>query len=463
MKNQTKCFRIFGHCRCDDGKGAVQTHLADAVTNALRQVLRKQKKKDKSASRCLYDERGLFLSLTNPPQETELWWHLGYGNLVDFDFTAIALAEPCSMHEGIVRLKSVLPARHLAVFLQDLDTDCRWDLDFWEAYTSNNLLPESFRPGFVYLRRVPGTPTQTVLQAPVPGAPAPLPALFDRPESDDNDDSSSSSSTDSGSAGEDSRGDGGGAPKQQKHRRRHRGVHLDKEARALHRAAIVAAARGWRVADETDSDPENVAVVVPEDVEAEQPSPAPADVAVAPPDAVAADLDPYATPPASPARVDAEPPLPPPAEQPLPPPADTADYPPPPDAPEVAPRRHREPAVLPRAVAGERASDWGPFKIARVMSEGRQVGWGCTCRRHQNCADEQKDVCKKQVTYGKRLAWSDVQCIKLLKQWVLFGFTVDSEADDARTQHVRGGEIKLFDPEADDDELDRRLDRCLVV
>ena len=67
------------------------------------------------------------------------------------------------------------------------------------------------------------------------------------------------------------------------------------------------------------------------------------------------------------------------------------------------------------------------------------------------------------MTYGKRLAWSDVQCIKLLKQWVLFGFTVDSEADDARTQHVRGGEIKLFDPEADDDELDRRLDRCLVV
>lgn len=110
---------------------------------------------------------------------------------------------------------------------------------------------------------------------------------------------------------------------------------------------------------------------------------------------------------------------------PLPPPAVP---PPPPDAMPAAGRAKR----------GRRGEPWGPFMIASVWSQGRQIGWGATCGLHFNPEDAATSpACKKQITYGEQQLADDV-CILKLKRWLHLGchLTVEELGENPRKTHV---------------------------
>lgn len=79
-----------------------------------------------------------------------------------------------------------------------------------------------------------------------------------------------------------------------------------------------------------------------------------------------------------------------------------------------------------RARAGERATPWGPYKLAEVWCGGSQIGWGTVCLRHPDC--------KKQVTYGRD--FDDAACVLQLKRWLHEGVSMEEGAV-ARVKHVR--------------------------
>lgn len=82
-----------------------------------------------------------------------------------------------------------------------------------------------------------------------------------------------------------------------------------------------------------------------------------------------------------------------------------------------------------------RGQEWGPFQLAQIFSGGVQIGWGCTCKRHLNCAPDNEVECKKQITFGKTKL-SDAQCIIGLKRWLIAGFDVSPHGADSRSMHV---------------------------
>ena len=47
------------------------------------------------------------------------------------------------------------------------------------------------------------------------------------------------------------------------------------------------------------------------------------------------------------------------------------------------------------AARGSRDEPWGPFGLAKVVSGGNRIGWGCPCRRHRNKDDPNNTICKK--------------------------------------------------------------------
>lgn len=113
---------------------------------------------------------------------------------------------------------------------------------------------------------------------------------------------------------------------------------------------------------------------------------------------------------------------PPPDPPPLPPPP----VPPPPPPPPVP---FRQP----------RSEDWGPWKIAKVVSntpEGQvHVAWGATCGKHLNDDDRANTQCKKVMTMGRR--FSSAEARHRMKAWLYSGLLINGALSTARTDHLR--------------------------
>ena len=116
-----------------------------------------------------------------------------------------------------------------------------------------------------------------------------------------------------------------------------------------------------------------------------------------------------------------------------------------------------------RRVRARRGVPWGaprwPFEIAPVYSQGAQVGWGATCKRHVDASDvpRKSPCCKKQLTFGAE-GLSDQECISRLKLWLLAGFDVDVDTEGARSDHVR-----VNAREMDEVSTEAELDACLAL
>ena len=91
------------------------------------------------------------------------------------------------------------------------------------------------------------------------------------------------------------------------------------------------------------------------------------------------------------------------------------------------------------AVGGrvQRKTEWGGFAIAPVMAKGVQTGWGATCGCHTNVADDA--VCKRAISYrprGHGIAFTDDDCVRQLKRWLLAGRSIDSTDPFGRKKHM---------------------------
>ena len=117
-----------------------------------------------------------------------------------------------------------------------------------------------------------------------------------------------------------------------------------------------------------------------------------------------------------------------------------------------------EGAVLVERVRGPRhvrAEAWGPFQLARVYARGTPLGWGATCGRHLNAGGDAA-CCKKQVAHGAE-HFSDGDCRRKLKRWLLMGLDIPEEGEDCRTQHLNCARLRALDPRGTEDDLDREL------
>jgi hypothetical protein len=124
---------------------------------------------------------------------------------------------------------------------------------------------------------------------------------------------------------------------------------------------------------------------------------------------------------------------------PLPPP-----NPPPPDIVGLAPKR---------APRNRREEQWGPFKIAKVVSGEIQIGWGASCNKHTNEGDGAS--CKRQLRYRGRASepvLDDTECVRQLKRWLLAGMQINPILSDSRSQHV-GLPIRHLGPQAVPEDL----------
>ncbi|CAK0796790.1 unnamed protein product [Prorocentrum cordatum] len=115
----------------------------------------------------------------------------------------------------------------------------------------------------------------------------------------------------------------------------------------------------------------------------------------------------------------------------------------------------------------KRAIPWGParyrFNLARVFSQGVQIGWGATCGRH--CDGHVPDPanpdaavpglpCKKQLTYGKERL-TDEQCVHRLKYWLLVGLRLPISAT-MRRDHI-SMDIRHGEPGSSIEEVERLI------
>ncbi len=139
-------------------------------------------------------------------------------------------------------------------------------------------------------------------------------------------------------------------------------------------------------------------------------------------------------------------------EPPAPPPVPLPASPPNPDG-GVA-----QPAEEPRHPRACRKEVWGCFALARVYSQGRHTGWGATCNRHFNAGES--TACKKQLAFGAE-HFSDVDCRRKLKRWLLMGFDVPEDGEESRTLHLKCANLRTLDPLGTEGELDRELEARL--
>jgi hypothetical protein len=130
------------------------------------------------------------------------------------------------------------------------------------------------------------------------------------------------------------------------------------------------------------------------------------------------------------------------------PPAAEPPLPPPPAEPESLPD------AVPAPKRARRDFAWGPFKIAKVVSHGVQVGWGCTCSLHYSKDDV--TICKKQLRYkgrGSEPILDDTECLRQLKRWLLAGLKIKPALDTCRVQH-RDLPVRSLGPQSFPEDLD---------
>lgn len=106
--------------------------------------------------------------------------------------------------------------------------------------------------------------------------------------------------------------------------------------------------------------------------------------------------------------------------------------PPPPDHAQPPPE-----AAHPRAAPGERIeSIFGGHAISEVNRWGLRVGWGVVCGLHYNRFDAPHTTCKRQMILGSgQNAIDDDTCKRLLKAWIVEGYSISDDHADSRTQH----------------------------
>ena len=84
-----------------------------------------------------------------------------------------------------------------------------------------------------------------------------------------------------------------------------------------------------------------------------------------------------------------------------------------------------------RAAPGELAYAFGPFAISKVQDAGKHVGWGCSCRRHQ---DDPTDTTKCQK--NMRFRGMSVEDAELaVREWALVGADIPNELL-SRSKHL---------------------------
>ncbi|CAK0851007.1 unnamed protein product [Prorocentrum cordatum] len=178
-------------------------------------------------------------------------------------------------------------------------------------------------------------------------------------------------------------------------------------------------------------------------------------VAAAPEPPIAVPPEPGA--PASPepgAPASPVPPPPPPPE----PPAPLAGPPLPPEPPVAKAKAAAKGKA--KAAKGDRAWDWGHFKMARVYSDDVQIGFGCACGKHTMMPGHKpKTPCKKQMTFGKE-GFSEDFCIRKLKAWAVRGLSIPFNEMLARAQHVDPDIRNDIDP-GTHEQLERELEAAL--
>ena len=95
--------------------------------------------------------------------------------------------------------------------------------------------------------------------------------------------------------------------------------------------------------------------------------------------------------------------------------------------------------ALARAPRGSRAfEEHGLATLAEVKSRGALVGFGITCRCHNDWDDRPGTVCKKQLPLGNP-PMSHAEAKLRLKRWYVAGARERFEAQIARTSHVKFG------------------------
>ena len=456
------CYKA-GFCMCKMNPGIAK--LGSALGQHVGKLCRKPQKKPKPPLRVLYDRCVLFLRIRTTNSKRILWYHVGWGNLSDCEFHYTSVLKVEETTSGVVA-KGLPESRNaFRLVLQDLPPTMDWDMDFWTLHDSMHLVPGQFTGGLFLLKRADHAAVE-LWRVPV-AVVAPALVAPDEPADGGTDNSGAEDSEDraheggeeeqaeelQGSDSDDDDDDGAGG---------HAGGG-SRARRAFHMVALA-----WALSDEEEephpqppeSKPKPPAPPRPQ-VKPAPPPPGPVLAPVAPAGPVLAPVAPPPSPPAGPAPVAPSPVPPPPAPPPPDPPADTAAggtggaV-----APKAAAGKHAPPAA-PAIAAGARVVFWwGPFPFSRVTSGGLNIGWGTVCKRHHDhnpdgtlaCVTD----CKKQLTFGRRNPYTDRECIVLLKQWLLQGFTID-DAGKARWTHIHGVDPKTLDSTASDEDLDAQL------
>ena len=123
--------------------------------------------------------------------------------------------------------------------------------------------------------------------------------------------------------------------------------------------------------------------------------------------------------------------------------------PPPPPPPPAADPRPRRAGRVRRGVA------WGPFEVAPIMRGPVAVGYGGTCKKHNNDGDCPETVCKVHLEQGKRNPLTLDECRHRVKYWLYIGIGLANDAKDSRKRHLdfRPRHLELTMSEAELDAL----------
>lgn len=111
-------------------------------------------------------------------------------------------------------------------------------------------------------------------------------------------------------------------------------------------------------------------------------------------------------------------------------------------------------------VLHKRATDWGPFKISPIFSQGRKTGWGAICGRHLDGLHMgSSGSCKKAVSLGTSLGLTDDVCVLRLKRWLISGLDDELWPATKRAKHVGmgGKHLAAFTHGLSESELESRL------
>lgn len=78
---------------------------------------------------------------------------------------------------------------------------------------------------------------------------------------------------------------------------------------------------------------------------------------------------------------------------------------------------------------------FGPFQVAPIVSHGKTIGYGATCKRHQNPGDTRSTVCRTHLDLGKREPLSIDEARLRVKFWCIRG--VQLHDDILKSSHPR--------------------------